>query len=110
MASDSRSDGRAVPQTSSRAPRAVIDTLGKVADMQAKPTGAPTGSPVPGVIPEPIRVRHETVAENERDGATIDPAPTPRRRNPASILLAKVLSALRGDKYMVGAYPPGKER
>jgi hypothetical protein len=43
----------------------------------------PTDSPVPGVIPEP-----------------------PRRRNP----LAKLLSHLRGDRYMIGAYPPGKER
>ena len=25
-------------------------------------------------------------------------------------MLAKLLSALRGDKYMVDAYPPGKER
>lgn len=31
-------------------------------------------------------------------------------RNPVSRLLAKLLSALRGDKYMVGAYPPPKER
>jgi len=29
-----------------------------------------------------------------------------RPRNPASSVLAKLLSALRGDKYMVGAYPP----
>jgi hypothetical protein len=57
--------------------------LGKVADMQTKPTSEPTGSPVSGVIPEPVRPR-----------------------NPASRVLAKVLSALRGDKYMVGAYPP----
>ena len=53
--------------------------LGKVADMQTEPTSEPTGSPVP----EPIR-----------------------RRNPASRVRAKLLSALRGDKHMVGAYPP----
>jgi hypothetical protein len=29
-----------------------------------------------------------------------------RPRDPASRALAKLLSALRGDKYMVGAYPP----
>jgi hypothetical protein len=69
--------------------------------MQTKPTG----SPVPGVIPEPMRVHHDTAGANEHDGVTIDPAP-PRKRNP----LAKLLSRLRGDKYMVGAYPPGKER
>ena len=57
--------------------------LGKVADMQTEPTGEPTGSPVPRVMPEPIRPR-----------------------NPASRALATLLSALRGDKYMVGAYPP----
>jgi hypothetical protein len=38
-------------------------------------------------------------------------APTKRasstgRRNPASVLLAKLLSVIRGDKYLVGAYPP----
>jgi hypothetical protein len=57
--------------------------LGKVADMQTDPTSEPTGSPVPGVIPEPIRPRN---------------APRGVR--------ARLLSALRGDKHMVGAYPP----
>jgi hypothetical protein len=69
--------------------------------MQTKPTG----SPIPGVISEPIRVHDDAAAANKRDGVTIDPAP-PRRRNP----LAKLLSHLRGDRHMVGAYPPGKER
>jgi hypothetical protein len=75
--------------------------LGKVADMQTEPMG----SPVPGVIPEPIRVQDGTAAASERNGATIGPPP-PRPRNP----LAKLLSQLRGDKYMVGAYPPRRER
>jgi hypothetical protein len=66
--------------------------------MQPKNTTEPTGSPVPGAIPEPIRFRDDDLA--------IRPAPSLRRRNPAS----RLLSALRGDKYMVGAYPPGKER
>jgi hypothetical protein len=52
--------------------------------MQTVPTSEQTSSPVPGVIPEPIRLRV-----------------------PASNVLAKLLSALRGDKYMAGAYPPG---
>jgi hypothetical protein len=65
--------------------------------MQTMPTSEPTGSPVPGVIPGPIRLRD--------DPAAIGPASSRRRRNPAS----KLLSALRGDKHMVGAYPPGKE-
>jgi hypothetical protein len=33
------------------------------------------------------------------------PISAPRRRNPASSLLR----ALRGDKYMVGAYPPTRD-
>jgi hypothetical protein len=57
--------------------------LGKVADMQTDSTSELTGLPVPGVIPETIGARF-----------------------PASSVLAKLLSALRGDKYMVGAYPP----
>jgi hypothetical protein len=56
--------------------------LGKVADMQTAPTSEPTGS------------------------RPIDPPASPTRRK----LLARLLSALRGDKYMVGAYPPEKER
>ena len=51
--------------------------------MLTEPTSERTRSPVRGVIPEPIRPR-----------------------NPASRMLAKLVSALRGDKYMVGAYPP----
>jgi hypothetical protein len=42
-------------------------------------------------------------------GKVVDMQPTPisapRRRNPASSLLR----ALRGDKYMVGAYPPTRD-
>ena len=80
--------------------------------MQTKPTIEPTGSPVPEVIPEPLRVHQDTVAAHERLAATptasgtTKPASSPGRRNPASIVLAKLLSAVRGDKYMVDAYPP----
>jgi hypothetical protein len=70
--------------------------------MQTKPTSESTGSLAAGVVPEPIRFRDDAV--------TFDPAASPRRRIPASKALAKLLSALRGDKYMVDAYPPGKER
>jgi hypothetical protein len=80
--------------------------------MQTKPTIEPTGSPVPGMIPEPVRVRHDSVAAHERltatptaSGTTM-PASSARRRNPASIVLANLLSAIRGDKHMVDAYPP----
>jgi hypothetical protein len=68
--------------------------------MQTKSTSEPTGSLAPGVVSEPT---HD-------DAVAFDPAASPRRRNPASNLLATLLSALRGDKYMVDAYPPGKER
>jgi hypothetical protein len=54
--------------------------------MPSTPTLEPTGSPVRGAIP--------------------DPASSPGRRNPASTALAKLLSVIRGDKYLVDAYPP----
>jgi hypothetical protein len=91
--------------------------LGKVADMQTQPTIEPTGSPVPGVIPEPARVHHDdTVAAHERlastptTSGTSKPASSPGRRNPARIVLARLLSTIRGDKYMVDAYPPAGHR
>jgi hypothetical protein len=63
--------------------------------MQTKPTIEPTGSPVPGVIAEPLRVDHDTVAAHERLTATmtstIMSASSPGRQNPASIVLAKLL-------------------
>src|SRR4051812_8287630 len=77
--------------------------------MQTKPRPEPTGSPVPGVIPEPWRVQHDPAAGSEpparltTSGTTLPPS---GRRNPARVLLAKLLSAIRGDKYMVDAYPP----
>jgi hypothetical protein len=51
--------------------------------MQTEPTSEPIGSPVSGVIPEPVR-----------------------RPNSASSVPAKLLSAVRDDKYMAGAYTP----
>jgi hypothetical protein len=58
--------------------------------MPITPTIESTGSPARTVI-------RETAA-------------APRRRNPARIALAKVLSVIRGDRYMVNAYPPTDER
>jgi hypothetical protein len=84
--------------------------------MQTQPTIEPTGSPVPGVIPEPVRVHHDTVPVPEHLTATptargtTKPASSPGRRNPANIVLARLLSAIRGDKYMVDAYPPAWHR
>jgi hypothetical protein len=77
--------------------------------MQTKPRTEPTGSPVPGVIPEPWRVHHDPAGGHERPPATSGttmPASFAGRRNPARSLLARLLSAIRGDKYMVDAYPP----
>ena len=74
--------------------------------MQTTPTIEPTGSPVPGVIPEPWRVHHDTVAADEHPTGAAMPASPPGRRNPASIAHAELLSAIRGVKYMVDAYLP----
>jgi hypothetical protein len=96
------SDGTAVPPSSDRTPHR-CSALVKVVDMQTRPTIEPTGSPIPGVIPGPVRVDHGTV------GAT-KPASSPGRRNPASTVLARLLGAIRGDKYMVDAYLPAGHR
>jgi hypothetical protein len=80
--------------------------------MQAKPTSEPTGSPIPGVIPEPVRVRHDTVAPDGAPTAkatapgTTPPAAAPVAPGPPNSALAKLLGVLRGDKYMANAYPP----
>ena len=63
-------------------------------------------SPAPGVIRERLLVHEETAASTRRgsqqaDGTTTRPAV---RRTP----LARLLAALRGDKYMVDAYPPAE--
>jgi hypothetical protein len=63
--------------------------------MPTKATIEQAHSPVPGVIPEPVRVEHDAP----------NPAPTPRRR-PLSRARARLLSALHGDKYLVGTDPP----
>lgn len=72
-------------------------------------TGSPIEShtsPVPGVIPEPPVVHDEPAAPTRRDSgqsaATPAAVPPAARRTP----LARLLAALRGDKYLVDAYPP----
>jgi hypothetical protein len=50
--------------------------------MQSTPTIDPAGPPVPEVV--------------------VSPGP----RNPPSTMLGKLLSVIRGDKYMADAYPP----
>ena len=56
-------------------------------------------SPAPGIIPEPSLVQDEPAVSSHRGGTTTSLA---ARRTP----LARLLAALRGDKYMVDAYPP----
>jgi len=58
--------------------------------MPPKPAITPTGPPVPEAVAVPVRA---------------DPH-SARSRNPLRAGLAALLSALRGDKHMVGAYPP----
>jgi len=61
-------------------------------------------SPAPGIIPEPSLVHDETAASSGRGRRRAAHTTTPpaARRTP----LARLLAALRGDKYMVDAYPP----
>jgi hypothetical protein len=72
-------------------------------------TNQPDLSPAPGIIPEPARVTSDaiplTAVTEKRD------RPKSGRRNPVRTAIATVVSALRGDKYMVDAYPTaGSER
>ena len=82
--------------------------------METRRTIELDGSPVPGVIPEPIRVHHDGVPTHR--GSFPAPPPSvateraaPWRRNPVTVLLAK-LSAVRGDKHPAVAYPPTRAR
>jgi hypothetical protein len=66
-------------------------------------TNQPDRSSAPGILPEPAHVSDDaaplTAAAGKRD-------PAPERRNPVrEAAVAKVMSALRGDKYMVDPYP-----
>ncbi len=80
--------------------------------METNATLEPSGSPVPGVIPEPTHVHHDGGPAHDRrppapeSGAASGPATSPGRHNPVGIVLAKLLSAIRGDKDMADAYPP----
>lgn len=63
-------------------------------------------SPAPGIIPEPAHVSSDAAPPT----ATIEKAgnPKPGRPNLLRIAVGKVISALRGDKYMIDAYPPAR--
>ena len=76
--------------------------------MQTKATIERAGSPVPGVIPEPVRVEHDSeAAAGRRPTAPRTPKAAPAlRRRPVSRAWARVLSALHGDKYLLPTDPP----
>ena len=63
-------------------------------------------SPALGIIPEPAHVNSDT--------APLTPAiekansPKPGRPNLLRTAVANLISALRGDKYMIDAYPPAR--
>jgi hypothetical protein len=60
-------------------------------------------SPAPGIIPEPALVHDQLAASSRRRSRrAAGTTPLAARRTP----LARLLAALRGDKYMVDAYPP----
>lgn len=75
-----------------RRPRAVVHLSQEGRTMQTNPSSDPGRSPVPGVIPEPVRVEEDTG--------------TRHARTPSHGLFHRFLAALRGDRYMVDAYPP----
>jgi hypothetical protein len=66
-------------------------------------TSQPDRSPAPGIIPDPVHVHDLLGTPTPANGKTA--RANAERRNPARIGLAKVASAIRGDKYMVDAYP-----
>ena len=61
-------------------------------------------SPAPGIIPAPADVNSDTAPRTP----AIEKAnnPKPGRPNLLRTAVAKLISALRGDKYMIDAYPP----
>ena len=68
--------------------------------MPTQPPSAPRGSPVPGVIPEPVHVVEDT------GGGNAGRPPAPRRRHPITQLLSGLLSVIRGDKHVADAAAP----
>jgi hypothetical protein len=67
--------------------------------MHSEPTLAPPGSPAAGA-PHVVR------AATEAASGPPAPASSLGGHRPVRFALRKVMSVLRGDKYMVGAYPP----
>ena len=80
--------------------------------MHTNATSEPSGSPVPVLSPAPANVHDEADAAHQ-PGSTApmatdpsQPLPSSRQPNPARSALARLLAAIRGDKYMANAYPP----
>ena len=78
-------------------PMAAIPRSGRV-NMHSEPATAPPASPVAEIAPPTLDV---TGAATRSSGP-----PSAPRRSPPVRLARKVMSVLRGDKYMAGAYPP----
>jgi hypothetical protein len=63
-------------------------------------------SPAPGIIPEPSIVQDEPTTSTSRGTRQAVGARSPIRLAGRRTPLARLLAALRGDKYMLDAYPP----
>jgi hypothetical protein len=68
-------------------------------NMHSEPATAPPASPVAEIHPPPIPEVTGAATRSFR-------APSSPRRSPPVRLARTVMSILRGDKYMAGAYPP----
>jgi hypothetical protein len=72
--------------------------------MPTQPTIEPARSPIPGIIPEPVAVHHDTEAADRRFALTSTVRGTIRRTrsrgrsNPTGTVLAKILTVIRSDK------------
>jgi hypothetical protein len=64
-------------------------------------THQPKRSAAPGIIPEPAELQ-----DGVPTAATERPRSKPGGHNPIRLVAGRMMSALRGDKYMVDAYPP----
>jgi hypothetical protein len=82
----------------------LVRRVRKVAELKTTLPIESHSSPAPGIIPEPPLV-HDQPAHPARRNSRRAAGTTTRltaRRTP----LARLLAAVRGDKYMVDAYPP----
>jgi hypothetical protein len=98
-----RLDRRAADGSSLETPD-VVRRDREVADMKTTFPMESRTSPAPGIIPEPLLVHEQPAASTHRGGRRAARTNTrlAARRTP----LARLMAALRGDKYMVDAYPP----